>query len=114
MIEPIKVAVFSYSPLIEPCTLDFASLEANQSHCPQVGIGAEVLGNALRLARIPYQLVPIRGDWSIGMFDEKSGNWTGEWNNVAPIFSCYSRMHRMHACTLQSAADSRLGWPAPQ
>ncbi len=77
--DRLKIAVFPIAPYIESCVLDLSELRPTK-RCPQLGLGAEVLGMALEMARLPYSLVKLpnyNASSDGGVFDEQSGNWSG-------------------------------------
>ncbi len=57
--------------------MDLTILEANRSHCPELGLGAHLLSKALAISRQSYELVPMRNVASEGALNVLTGRWTG-------------------------------------
>ncbi len=76
--EPLNIAIFAEPPLIEPCVLNLPTLATTKS-CQYLGIGAEILGTALEIAQLPYQLVKFHNYSTddIGVYDEMEDRWSG-------------------------------------
>ncbi len=73
----LKVGVFPYHQLITECALSLEKLEPNNRQCRDVGLGAEILGTALNVARIPHFVVPLKFDGNTGSYDENEQKFTG-------------------------------------
>ncbi len=76
--EALKVGVHEEVPYVEKCVLGLSTLATTQE-CTYLGIGAEILRNALEIVRVPHSLVPLR-NYSrddVGVYNDTTGTWTG-------------------------------------
>ncbi len=77
----VRIGLFSYPGVIENCVLNRSKLTADK-HCPNLGIGADLLGRALDIANVSYKLVPFFNlnpeSYGFGSYDPDTGTWHGE------------------------------------
>ncbi len=74
--KTIRVGVFSYANQMTECAPYVRRLQPTEE-CRDIGMGANILGNALEIAQIPYEVVPLIFDGQYGKFEEELGVWTG-------------------------------------
>ncbi len=72
----LKVGVFFAENVIPKCVLNLKQLWSNE-YCRDLLPTSDLLGKALSIAGIPYEIVPINGFDGWGSFNETTGSWTG-------------------------------------
>ncbi len=72
----IRVGVFPHGNQMTECAPYLRKLQPTEE-CTDIGMAADILGNALEIAQIPYKVVPLKFDGQYGKFDEKLDTWTG-------------------------------------
>ncbi len=82
---PLKIGMYEFGGVVTKCAVNLTKLSATKN-CPDIGVSSEILGNALAIAKIPYQLVSLEeyAD-NYGALDETTGRWSGS----------------MHACVVR-------------
>ncbi len=78
MTAPLRVGVYEYPGVVEGCVLTLSRL-SRTAQCPDVGVSAKLLGQALDIAAIPYEIVPIHlAGHLAGSLNKTLGRWSGE------------------------------------
>ncbi len=74
----LRVGLYAEPGVIEGCALDLSRLEPSPN-CLDIGAGADLLGKALHMSGISYQIVPIRVEpgFPFGKLNSTSGQWSG-------------------------------------
>ncbi len=75
--DTLKVGVYQFGGRVPKCAMSLTQLVSNP-HCPDISASWDLMGKALAMARIPYQLVPMyeyQGDF--GVLNEETGQWSG-------------------------------------
>ncbi len=72
----LKIGIQAFGVFVTKCA-EYLTILAPSRGCPDIGDHAKLLGNALSIDQIPYQLVPLDNAHDIGALDETTGEWNG-------------------------------------
>ncbi len=74
---PLNIGMYEFGGVVTKCAVNLAELSPTKN-CPDIGVSSEILGNALAIAKVPYQLVSVEeyAD-NFGALDETTGRWSG-------------------------------------
>ncbi len=78
----VRVGVFPFVNQVMDCAVALTKLMPTRK-CPDIGLGADVLGRALDVTGIPYEVVPVTFDGNFGVFDQEQGKWTGKGDEIS-------------------------------
>ncbi len=71
----LKIGISEYIGYVPECAKNLTRLSATPT-CPDIGVSCYLLGTALSIAGIPYELVPIGANYDVA--NKSTGQWTGK------------------------------------